>query len=172
MKCPPIERFEDYLSGELTTEESRQFDEHLKACAVCQNVLEGEKRLDDLLRSQILVKAPEGFSQRILAKLTPVKTKSSLPDWLQAFALGLIVTFLGLFFGRLGKPLIDRMVEKISLLGKGVNIQKGIENLGIFTEKDWGSGLLGGNELFIVNILIGGVILCWGLWQMVKALRG
>jgi hypothetical protein len=108
----------------------------------------------------------------VLAELPVVKKTSSLPDWLQAFAVGLIVTFLGVFFGNLGKPLINRIMEKVGLLGDGMTIKKSIENLGIFTEVDWSSGLFGGNELLMVNILIAGVIFCWGLWQMVKALRG
>lgn len=172
MKCPSIEQFEDFLHGELTAQAEHQFEEHFKTCPACRMVLERERRLDELLRGQSLIRAPEGFTQRVLTALTSAKSSSTLPDWLQAFALGLIVTFLGVFFGRLGKPLIDRIIEKIGLLGKEVNVQKGIENLGILTENDWGSGLFGGNELFFVNVFIGGLILCWGLWQMIKALRG
>jgi anti-sigma factor (TIGR02949 family) len=172
MKCPTIEHIEDYLSGELNPAESRGLETHLEGCAACSALLHQEKQLDKLLRSQSLVKAPQGLRSRVLAELPVVKETSSLPDWLQAFAVGLIVTFLGVFFGNLGKPLINRIMEKVGLLGDGMTIKKSIENLGIFTEVDWSSGLFGGNELLMVNVLIAGVIFCWGLWQMVKALRG
>ena len=112
------------------------------------------------------------MQSRILAELPVVKASNSLPDWLQAFALGLIVIFMGVFFGNLGKPVINRVMEKIGLLGEGITLKKGFENLGIFSNLDWNSGLFGGNELLMVNVLIAAVVLCWGLWQMVKALRG
>jgi anti-sigma factor (TIGR02949 family) len=172
MKCLTIEKVEDYLSGELSPADSSRLEAHMEGCEACRELLQQEQQLDTLLRSQSFIKAPEGLRSSVLAKLPVVKTSSSLPDWLQALALGLIVTFLGVFFGNLGKPLINRIMEKVGVFREGVSLEKGFENLGIFTELDWSSGLFGGNELLVVNGLIAGVIFCWGLWQMVKALRG
>ena len=81
----------------------------MENCAACQELSRQEKQLDTLLRSQSLIQAPKGLQSRILAELPVVKTPSSLPDWLQAFALGLIVIFMGVFFGNLGKPVIKEL---------------------------------------------------------------
>lgn len=171
MNCPSLQRFEDYLSGELSGDELRQFEEHLQSCASCRQALEGEKQLDDLLRSQPLMKAPQGFSRRVMANLTFVEKSSTLPDWLMALALGLIISFTGFMIGKLGLPFLRSLTDKVGTLIANSDILAGLEKVGGFAQSDWFLQLSGGSHLLVLNFIVAGIILCWGLWQMVKALR-
>ena len=172
MKCPPLQVFEDYLSGDLPTKERLHLEAHLESCASCQKVLDREKQLDDLLRSQPIMKAPEDFYVRIMSKLPTLEKPAILPDWLTALAFGLILAFGGFMVGKLTTPLIGNLTEKVGTLKIDPNLVKEFDKLELLAQGDWFSQLSSGGNIIIINLIVGGIILCWGLWQMVKALRG
>jgi hypothetical protein len=171
MKCPTATVFEDYLTGTLAPEETRAFEAHISECATCRQTLEVERRFDALLRSPSLLKAPEGFREKVLSRLDPLEKPNRLPDWLTALALGLLISFAGLMVGKWGDPLIRGVREKISGIDIHLNIFKPLENLLPSVQGNWISQLTAGSHIMILNIAVAGVILCWGLWQKVKALR-
>ena len=172
MKCPNLQFFEEYLSDELNSKERLKFERHLQSCTSCAQILEREKNLDDILRSQTLIKAPAGFKARILANIPPVITANMLPDWLQAIALGLFITFIGFMVGKFGVPRLEGLLTKISGLNIDLQVINNLEKYGISLQGAWPAQISGSNFLLVVNFLIAGIIFCWALWQMVKALRG
>ena len=70
MKCPDLHLIEDYLSGELQGPPRQELEAHLETCLPCQAVLDREKRMDDLLRRQPVLKAPLELRVRVLEALT------------------------------------------------------------------------------------------------------
>lgn len=172
MKCPPLKIFEDYLSGDLPTEERLRLEVHLESCASCRKVLSREKELNDLLRNQPMLKAPEGLHARIMSRLPALEKPAILPDWLTALAFGLLLAFGGFMVGKFATPLIGNLAEKIAALEVDPNLVKEFDKLGIIAQGDWFTQFSSGGNIIIINLIVGGIILSWGLWQIVKALRG
>lgn len=171
MKCPSLPQFEDFLSGDLAGEERRRFEEHLRSCAVCQKILERERQLDELLRGQPLLKAPPGFSRRVLERLTSVKADRTLPDWVAALSLGVALSFLGFLIGKFGISFIRTLTEDIGALIARADTSSAFKGLEGLIRSDWYLQLTGHSSLLMLNFIVAAIILCWGLWQMVKALR-
>ncbi|HDH57038.1 MAG TPA: hypothetical protein ENF16_00335 [Bacteroidetes bacterium] len=172
MKCPPLQMIEDYLSGELPAEDRIRLEEHLESCVSCRKVLSRERELDDLLRYQPILKAPEGLYARIMSKLPAQEKTALLPDCLTALAFGLLLAFGGFMVGKFATPLIGNLAEKIAAFRLDPEMVAEIDRFGLLSQGDWFSQLSSGGNIIIVNLIVGGIILCWGLWQMVKALRG
>lgn len=171
MKCPSVESFADFLSGELHEDELARFKEHLAVCPSCQQRMAGEERLSALLRNHLPLKAPMDFRDRVLAKLALSKARIPIPDWLFAVAFGLLVAFGGLTVGRFGGAILQNLTGKVSDLPFDTKILGEFDKIGFFQHGDWIAQLSGGGNLILVNFALAGIILCWGLWQMVKALR-
>jgi anti-sigma factor RsiW len=71
------------LDGEATKEEERVFHAHLEECESCKE--EYELLLDTLkeLQLQNHIKAPEGFTQAVMAKLPKEKQQMKWKRWMQ-----------------------------------------------------------------------------------------
>ncbi|MCX6640665.1 MAG: zf-HC2 domain-containing protein [bacterium] len=172
MNCPPLQSIEDYLIGALAQSERRTLEEHLETCSSCRQTLAHEQELDDLLRALPNLGAPEGFSKSVLSKMAAKPASRSLPDWLWALGVGLFVTFLGIMASRFGAPFTKELAQEVSSFIHGSGVQNRLSDLGAISQSDWLSQLTTGNNVFILNFAVAGIVLCWGLWQVVKALRG
>jgi len=171
MNCPELQTFEDYLSGELTDPQRCELEAHLQGCQSCRRVLAREQKFDALLRNQPLLKAPAGFRERLLAALDVRDSSRAYPEWLWALGLGLVIATVGLLAGKLGSRPLGRILHEITALVSQSNFGKTAESLQSLPGANLLPQFPGGNSILLINFLIGGVILCWGLWQMVKALR-
>ncbi len=171
MKCPHLHFIEDYLNSELQDDERRKFELHLSSCPVCRGILEEEKSLDSVLRSQQLIQAPAGFSREVVAALPKKGIIGKLPDWTLALAMGLVVTFIGLMVGRFGAPFGKRLMERVASFFSDFNIIPSLGKLEPVVSTEWYQQITGGSNILALNFVIAAIILCWGLWQMVKALR-
>jgi anti-sigma factor RsiW len=72
------------LDGEATTEEERVFHAHLEECESCKE--EYELLLDTLKELQLQnhsIKAPEGFTQAVMAKVPKEKQQIKWKRWMQ-----------------------------------------------------------------------------------------
>ncbi|MFE1246119.1 zf-HC2 domain-containing protein [Fictibacillus sp. NPDC058756] len=72
------------LDGEATKEEERVFHAHLEECESCKE--EYELLLDTLKELQLqnhILKAPEGFTQAVMAKLPKEKQQMKWKRWMQ-----------------------------------------------------------------------------------------
>lgn len=168
MKCPDLETFDDYLLGLLSAESSADLEAHLTICSKCRSLLEKERRLDEWLRRQDRIPAPPGFFQNVMNSLEKKTASKTLPDWIWATGIGLSVAYVGIFLGKIGSactpPLIERLKSFFTGFGSKITVDWWMRD-------EWMLKLAGGNNLLIVNFSVAGIILCWGLWQLVKALR-
>ncbi|RJP79815.1 MAG: hypothetical protein C4524_04625 [Candidatus Zixiibacteriota bacterium] len=169
MKCPEPHILEEYLDGDLVETHRREVEDHLAVCSACRTLVESERALAAGLRESLPLAAPPGFHDRVTAALAPARAPSLLPDWLWALGLGLVVALAGLALGRFGAsiwPEFSRSLEAfLPDLGRLVRDLNQVLPGG-----DWLTQLPGG-YFFVLNFLAAGVVLAWGLWQMVKALR-
>jgi len=172
MNCSELHTLEDYLDGTLPEEECRRFERHLKACASCQQAVEQEKSLQNLIKSQLQLKAPPDFQRRILKGLMAEESPRLVPDWLWASGLGLVVAVIGLLVGKVGNQFVQKVARGIGDLASRTRLMDYFDNLGSLLQSDWLNQLYGGSNVLMLNFVVAGIILCWGLWQMVKALRG
>lgn len=72
------------LDGEATKEEERVFHAHLEECESCKE--EYEQLLETLKELQLqnhIIKAPEGFTQAVMAKLPKEKQQMKWKRWMQ-----------------------------------------------------------------------------------------
>lgn len=171
MKCPELEILEDYAAGELSPERRLEVEAHLEGCASCRRALLREQHLDDLLRHQERLKAPVGFRERVIAALGRQTTAGSYPDWLWALGLGLVVAVVGFLVGQIGRDLFTAVIGQLTGFSLRPELNEGAEVLKTLPGADWLSQLSTANSVLIMNLAVAGIILCWGLWQVVKALR-
>lgn len=127
--------------------------------------------MDHLLRNQARQKAPYGFRERVIAALGSQTAPGAYPDWLWALGLGLVVAVVGFLVGQIGKDLISTVFRKLAGLSLRPELSKSAEALRALPGLDWLSQLSTANSVLVVNLAVAGIILCWGLWQVVKALR-
>ena len=177
MRCPDIKIFENYLDGDLSSSERQDFENHVTSCASCREVLEREKQLCGWLSVQPLSEAPAGFYMRVMAGLRGQPVPKKYPDWLFALGIGLIVSSSGFLFGKLGLNKIITGLQNLFTtveetgIKNAIDIEKSFANLSVLSQGDWLIQLVSNNSALVINLILGGVILCVGLWQMVKALR-
>jgi predicted anti-sigma-YlaC factor YlaD len=171
MKCPEVQIFEEYLNGELSTSVQRELEAHFASCSTCRVLFTREQTLDRILRNQRQIVAPLELHQQIMASLESPKTHRSLPEWMWVLSMGLVVIALGFISGIYGSPYLEglKLWFKQNIIGAGV--LKSLVDLGQNPKADWLMQLPGVNSVSLVNLGVAGIILCWGLWQMFKALR-
>ena len=168
MKCPEIRVFDDYFSGLLTSKERAELEEHLKACPDCKVFFDSEKQLEGMLRKEQVQKAPIDLHRRVMQQIAELETSRGLPDWFMALAFGLVVSFVGLMVGKLSGPLLDFISQQAAVFQSHfINL----EILNSITQSKLYMSLTGGSPILLLNFLVAGTVACWGLWQMVKALR-
>lgn len=168
MKCPDNKIFDDYFSGLLPTPKRTEFSEHVESCPECKAIFEAEDALDRLLREQQVEKAPAELQRRVMEQIAQMESAKGLPDWFMALAFGLVVSFVGLMVGKLGKPILDLFSREVSNINFSLF---NFEFLNSITQSELYLRITGGSQILLLNFLVAGIIACWGLWQMVKALR-
>lgn len=171
MKCPSLQQIEDYLHGELDPTEIQSLQEHFSFCDSCQSALEKERMLDDLLRDQKVIKAPEGFLQGVMVNIRPRSSLSRFPDWIGGIALGVFITFIGFLLGKYAVPFLGSLSENINNQSLRIDLLDGLNKVDLFSKSHWNMVIPSVDPLFLINLSVSLVILCWGLWQMVKAVR-
>ncbi len=84
MKCPDeiMELMNDFFDEELEEGKEQKLREHLKGCNECQTIFNELKKTIAFIRSTSTVKAPENFTDRIMANLPKEKKKISFQRWL------------------------------------------------------------------------------------------
>lgn len=89
MICPYkyIPYMHDYLDGEISTEQEKELKEHLKLCPECQNHFRQLEKTAALLQSTGHIKAPNGFTEKVLARLPKEKRKAGIHRWLRKHPL-------------------------------------------------------------------------------------
>jgi anti-sigma factor RsiW len=70
MSCPPPDRLDLYIEGELNGTESREFEAHLAACPACRRDLEERRLLARAWSSLPPIEVPDNFAQAVMARLT------------------------------------------------------------------------------------------------------
>lgn len=165
MKCPELTLIEEYASGELAEEAGRELEAHLESCVSCRAILDRERRLNDLLRAQVLLKAPPQLRLRVMETLETESSDRAVPEWFWVLGMGVAVVLMGLILGRIGSPYLDGFKLWI---GEHILRSSLWQNL---TDTSWLAQLSTGSSMLVVNLGVAGIILCWGLWQMIKALR-
>jgi hypothetical protein len=100
MKCESItDKIDDYLDGELASEEQKAMARHLETCAACRQDVESARALLDQL-SDLNVPAPRpGYEDRVLQFLQEERKQKvhrprAMPIW---FATGFATAALAIF---------------------------------------------------------------------------
>jgi hypothetical protein len=171
MKCPDVQIMAEYVSGELSPLQQRELEVHLESCGTCRALLAREQALDKILRAQKRIPAPLELQPQIMAALETPKAQRSLPEWMWVLSMGLVVVLMGFVLGIFGSPYLEgaKLWVQQHILSAGV--LKSITDLERLPQADWLMQVPGINSLSLVNLGVAGIILCWGLWQMFKALR-
>lgn len=106
MICPDkyIPYMHEYLDGEISIEQEKQLKEHLKQCPECQNHFRQLEKTAALLQSAGHIKAPEGFTEKVLASLPKERRKAGIQRWLRNHPLLtaaslFLVLMMGSMFG-------------------------------------------------------------------------
>jgi anti-sigma factor RsiW len=70
MKCRHARKsISQYVDNELTPDERKDFDSHIRSCDSCRNELKETQALHELFASAQRFPAPYGFATRVLANL-------------------------------------------------------------------------------------------------------
>jgi len=69
-----------HLEGRLRADEEQCFERHLEQCNMCQEALEIQQRVAEVLSSRPVVRTPLGFSDRVMANLS-VQGWLAVLDW-------------------------------------------------------------------------------------------
>jgi hypothetical protein len=171
MKCPDAQIMAEYLTGELSLSQQRELEIHLESCGICRPLWVRERALDRILRTQKRISAPPDLQQRVLAALESPKVHRSLPEWMWALSMGLVVILMGFVLGIFGSPYLDGLKLWFQEHVLSAGVLKSVMDLEHLPQADWLMQLPGINSMSLVNLGVAGIILCWGLWQMFKALR-
>jgi anti-sigma factor RsiW len=110
MKCHHARKMiSQYVDDELSLDEKKDFDSHIRSCASCREELEQTRTLHELFASGERFAAPYGFATRVLANLEEKewsRVRSLLgfrPFFLRAaqVAFALVVMTIGVVSGNL-----------------------------------------------------------------------
>jgi anti-sigma factor RsiW len=84
LKCPEeiMEIMNDFFDDDLEEGKEQKLREHLRGCHECQTIFNELKKTIAFVRSTSTVKAPDHFTERIMASLPKEKKKVSLQRWL------------------------------------------------------------------------------------------
>jgi hypothetical protein len=171
MKCPPLQIIEDYLNGDVPVPQRPELEAHIAKCPTCRAILDQERRLGDLLHAAIPLQAPPQLRVMVLQDLDSIESVRTLPEWLWALGMGVAVILVGLFLGMFANPYLGGLKKWVTDHLLQADLLKSFTDLNNLPASDWLSQFPAGSSMMLVNLGVGGVILCWGLWQMLKALR-
>jgi anti-sigma factor RsiW len=110
MKCRHVrKRISQYIDEELSPDEKKDFDSHIRICASCREVVEETRALHQAFASAQRFPAPYGFATRVLANVEEKESSQvrGLPGFrplfLRAAQVGfaLIVMTIGAISGNL-----------------------------------------------------------------------
>jgi anti-sigma factor RsiW len=110
MKCRHVRRrISQYIDEELTPDEKKDFESHIRSCASCREELEETRTLHQVFASAQRFPAPYGFATRVLANLDEKEGAQvwGLPGFRPLFlraaqvAFALVVITIGVVSGNL-----------------------------------------------------------------------
>ena len=113
MKCShAIKMISQYVDDDLTPDEKKDFDSHIRSCTSCREALEETRAIHELFASAPRFPAPYGFATRVLANLDEKQRARTgrifgfRPFFLRAaqVAFALVVMALGVISGNLLLP--------------------------------------------------------------------
>ncbi len=171
MNCPKLQFVEEYLRGETPPRERAEFEGHLSVCPRCQQALAREKRFDEMLCRQPLWAAPDGLRERVMTRLEPQRAFFSRADRLWVIGFSLVVAAVGSIIGYGGGGFINAIYSRVAQWFAHAGITGPAGGSLPAMGSEWLGQLTAGNSIMLLNFLVGGIVLCWGLWQMVKVLR-
>ncbi len=77
MKCSKARKLiSPYIDGELTEDDKREFEDHIRACESCRAELEANQEVHQLFVNSENFTAPFGFHSRVMANVSTAK-----PGW-------------------------------------------------------------------------------------------
>jgi len=107
MSCNEIcDKLSLYIDNELSDEEMRQMEEHLKSCENCQKELEEYKDLISILNSLPDEEPPEGYCERLHEKLSDSSVQFQLKTEKSAPKIKKINRFRWLKYGSIAAALV------------------------------------------------------------------
>jgi len=171
MSCAKIAFIEEYLRGEITPAERSEFERHLASCPRCRQAVEREKRFDELLRGQPQLAAPAMLRERVMKGLDSPKLFFSFSDRIWMIGLGLVLAAIGAMIGYAGREIVGGAYGRILQWLASERFFESARGYLRSSGTDWLGQLTAVNPLSLLNFFVAAVILCWGLWQMVKVLR-
>jgi len=171
MQCPEADRIADYLNGDLPEDERRRITDHISDCDSCQRELESAKAFDTFLRRIEPLKAPAALYKNIMGRIKPVRRRTSVPDWLTALAIGLFLAFLGSLASKLNLSGLGESYSQLKVAEIIAQISTWFNNTTMISHEGWIGPINGISNILLLNLLVAGVVLFWGLWQMVRAMR-
>ncbi|SEN91082.1 Transmembrane transcriptional regulator (anti-sigma factor RsiW) [Mesobacillus persicus] len=83
MSCPEkyTAYMHDYLDEDISEQRALELSEHIQSCGTCEEHFKELKRTIALVQGTAHIKAPEGFTEDIMAKLPKEKRKVELNRW-------------------------------------------------------------------------------------------
>ena len=171
MNCAKIDFIEQFLRGDTAAAERSEFERHLTACPRCRQALERERSFDALLRARPLLAAPATLRERVMKGLDSPKLFFSFSDRTWMIGLGLVLAAIGAIIGYAGREIAGGIYTRISHWLASERLFESARSYLPTAGTDWLGQLTTVNSLSLLNFFVAAVILCWGLWQMVKVLR-
>ncbi len=111
MECAQVKQMTSrYVDQDLAPHEKRTFEHHLGECPSCQEAMEKQKAVHDLLGSAEKFKAPIGFAAKVMARIEEKERRPSFwgfftlqPVFLRAVevAFALVIVFIGMVSGNM-----------------------------------------------------------------------
>jgi anti-sigma factor (TIGR02949 family) len=82
MRCEDIRgKLQEYLDGELVSEESRAVKAHLAACSACREDLRLLRQVNDGLATLPVLEEPVNFTARVMAQISPTSLPAFRLRW-------------------------------------------------------------------------------------------
>ncbi|RLQ93247.1 anti-sigma factor family protein [Falsibacillus albus] len=87
--CPEeiVDLMHDFLDEDISTEDEIKLKHHLQSCKECQQHFQQLKKAVALVQSTSHIKAPENFTQQVMAKLPKEKKKIGFQRWFRQHPL-------------------------------------------------------------------------------------